>query len=73
MKMLEEHQTNVTLPTPMYANRTVMILVWIAVLARIGFVFKNSCTEKQGFSYKWRLTLFPSNMSVICQLLINND
>jgi hypothetical protein len=31
MKMLEEHQTNVTLPTPMYVNRTVMILVWIAI------------------------------------------
>lgn len=55
MKMLEEHQTNVTLPTPMYANKTFndfSLNCCISPNVREGFVFKNSCTEKQGFSYE---------------------
>ena len=55
MKMLEEHQTNVTLSTPMYANRTCndfSLNCCISLNIRQGFVFKNSCTEKQRFSYK---------------------
>lgn len=54
MKMLEEHQTNVTLPTPMYANRTCngfSLNCCISLNIGQGFVFDNSCTEKQEFSY----------------------
>jgi hypothetical protein len=31
MKMVEEHQTNVTLPTPTYVNRYVMDSFWFTV------------------------------------------
>jgi len=45
MKMLEEHQTNVTLPTPMYVNRTCndfSLNCCISPNIRQGFIFKNS-------------------------------
>lgn len=52
MKMLEEHQTNVTLPTPVYVNRKHNVLSMnchISLDVRLSLIFRNSRRESRGF------------------------